>query len=125
MLSNCGISFLEVSSVALGGKIVSFSDEFFADASNLLKVHVSSPNDLAPRSRNCIDMLLGSSWFSFDDSPRSPWKANSDLKELCTMAGRPDDTMPLITTGKPLIPLLARVLINTNLVCPTSGWLSA
>jgi hypothetical protein len=38
---------LEVSSVALGGKIVSFSDEFFAEASNLLKVHVSSPSDLA------------------------------------------------------------------------------
>jgi hypothetical protein len=31
----------EVSSVALGGKIVSFSDEFFAEASNLLKVEVS------------------------------------------------------------------------------------
>jgi hypothetical protein len=33
---------IEVSSLALGGKIVSFSDEFFAEASNLLKVHVSS-----------------------------------------------------------------------------------
>jgi hypothetical protein len=31
----------EVSSVALGAKIVSFSDEFFAEASNLLKVEVS------------------------------------------------------------------------------------
>lgn len=31
----------EVSSVALGGKIVSFSDEFFVEASNLLKVHPS------------------------------------------------------------------------------------
>ena len=31
----------EVSSVALGGRIVSFSDEFFAEATNLLKVEVS------------------------------------------------------------------------------------
>lgn len=31
----------EVSSVALGGRIVSFSDEFFAEAVNLLKVEVS------------------------------------------------------------------------------------
>jgi len=32
---------LELSSVALGGKIVSVSDEFFAEAFNLLKVEVS------------------------------------------------------------------------------------
>ncbi|KZO95544.1 allantoicase [Calocera viscosa TUFC12733] len=32
---------IELSSVALGGKILSFSDEFFADASNLLKVEPS------------------------------------------------------------------------------------
>jgi hypothetical protein len=32
----------EVSSVALGGRIVSFSDEFFAEAVNLLKVEVSA-----------------------------------------------------------------------------------
>ena len=35
------VQMIEVSSVALGGKIVSFSDEFFAEASNLLKVEVS------------------------------------------------------------------------------------
>lgn len=33
----------EVSSVALGGRIVSFSDEFFAEAENLLKVEVGLP----------------------------------------------------------------------------------
>ena len=32
----------EVSSVALGGRIVAFSDEFFAEATNLLKVEVSA-----------------------------------------------------------------------------------
>ena len=31
----------ELSSVALGGRIVAVSDEFFAEASNLLKVEVS------------------------------------------------------------------------------------
>jgi hypothetical protein len=41
-IAHVRIISLEVSSVALGGKIVSFSDEFFAEASNLLKVHVSS-----------------------------------------------------------------------------------
>lgn len=30
------------------------------------------------------------------------------------MAGRPDDTMPLTTTGKPLIPLLASLSSCTN-----------
>ncbi|EJU04387.1 allantoicase [Dacryopinax primogenitus] len=32
----------ELSSVALGGKVLSFSDEFFADASNLLKIEPSA-----------------------------------------------------------------------------------
>ena len=32
---------IELSSVALGGKIISVSDEFFAEAENLLKVEVS------------------------------------------------------------------------------------
>jgi hypothetical protein len=40
------------------------------------------------------------------------------------MAGRPDDTTPLTTTGKPSFPswlVPARVLINTNMFSPTLG----
>jgi hypothetical protein len=62
-VNNCGMSFLEVSSVALGGKIVSFSDEFFAEASNLLKVHVSSLTALPTCYRTiltCFSVRLGS-----------------------------------------------------------------
>ena len=33
-------SFPEISSVALGGKVIAVSDDFFADVANLLKVEV-------------------------------------------------------------------------------------
>lgn len=38
----------EVSSVALGGRIVGFSDEFFAEAENLIKVEVRLSFPLPP-----------------------------------------------------------------------------
>lgn len=37
-------SFVEVSSVALGARVVKASDEFFAEKENLIKVEVSHPD---------------------------------------------------------------------------------
>ena len=41
MLFRSSTLISEISSVALGGKIIAVSDEFFAEAENLLKVEVS------------------------------------------------------------------------------------
>ena len=79
----------EVSSVALGGRIVAFSDEFFAEATNLLKVEVS---------------LLVSPTLTYDTlnarvSPRHLWPDSLVPKARSTMAGKLGDTTTQTTTG--------------------------
>lgn len=41
LMKDFALLLIEISGVSLGGKVISCSDEFFADASNLLKVGVS------------------------------------------------------------------------------------
>lgn len=84
----------EVSSVALGGRIVSFSDEFFAEADNLIKVEVRTGCVGCGMCGNvliCVGGVRG--------SPRFPLRGSLDLKARFTTAGRREDTMLRTTTG--------------------------
>ncbi|ELU42524.1 allantoicase [Rhizoctonia solani AG-1 IA] len=82
-----GATSTEISSVALGGRAVRWSDEFFAEASNLLKVEVRTP------FRRAIYKA-----FNISASPLCPTKAHSSLPVPFSMAGRPVVTTP-VTIG--------------------------
>lgn len=70
----------EISSVALGGRAVRWSDEFFAEASNLLKVEVCLfPVGVAEATPERSPYL----------SPRYHTKARSSRPEPFSTAGRP------------------------------------
>ncbi|KDQ21283.1 hypothetical protein BOTBODRAFT_25706 [Botryobasidium botryosum FD-172 SS1] len=64
-----GATCIEISSVALGGKVVSVSDEFFAEASNLLKVPpaVSLKGQFGPKG------ALFDGWESRRHNPTYDW----------------------------------------------------
>lgn len=65
----------ELSSVALGGQIISVSDEFFAEAFNLLLVEVSAIRSICSSN-------------SYLCSPPRVSKANLDLMALCSVDGK-------------------------------------
>jgi allantoicase len=82
------VSASELSSVALGGKIISVSDEFFAKAYHLLLVEV----------RTSSFDISHSYYFN---SPRPASKASSGPMVLYTAVGKADDITP-VTIGEDL-----------------------
>ena len=88
----------ELSSVALGGQVISVSDEFFADAFHLLLVEVCPFRFPVPHSCGLI--------CSCDPSPPRASKGNLARKGLFSAAGRPADTIRHMTGMTPMFSLL-------------------